>query len=65
MTDPKETNFAGQFGHIYSGYESQYYGYLWSLVYSSDLFQQFEEHGLMNKELGAKYRKLILAPGGT
>lgn len=34
-------------------------------MYAQDLFTQFQKHGLMNPEIGMKYRKLILAPGGT
>ena len=59
------TNPAAHFGHIISGYESQYYSYLWSLVYSCDMFQHFKEAGLMNPEIGMKYRKMVLAPGGS
>jgi Zn-dependent oligopeptidase len=61
----KDTNPAASFGHIMGGYESRYYGYQWALVYSSDLFTEFQKHGLLNKEVGMKYRKKILAPGGT
>jgi Zn-dependent oligopeptidase len=52
-------------GHLISGYVASYYSYLWAQVYSSDLFAVFKKEGLLNKELGMKYRKEILAPGGT
>ena len=51
------------FQHIFDGYESSYYGYLWSQVYSADLFTIFKKAGLLNKDIGKKYRKEILEPG--
>lgn len=59
------TNPANDFGHIYGGYQSQYYGYLWSKVFSCDLYAQFEEKGVMSSELGMRYRTEILGPGGS
>ena len=29
------------------------------------MFSKFEEHGVMNKELGKRYRDIVLAPGGS
>ncbi len=51
--------------HHLTNYIASYYGYQWSLVYSCDCFQIFEEMGLMNPEAGMKFRKAILSRGGT
>jgi thimet oligopeptidase len=53
------------FGHLMSGYEGGYYGYLWSKVYAQDMFTAFKAGGLENPAVGARYRKEILAPSGS
>jgi len=53
------------FDHIMGGYDAGYYGYLWAEVIAEDFFSEFQKHGLFNKELGKKYRKEILAMGGS
>jgi oligopeptidase A len=40
-----------------------YYGYIWSAVYSADMFTLFKENGLRDPETGRRYRDLILANG--
>jgi thimet oligopeptidase len=41
VPEPEGTAPVASFGHIVGGYASAYYGYLWSLVYASEVFTQF------------------------
>lgn len=60
------THFGASFGHMMSdGYTAGYYGYLWSKVYGDDMFSIFSDEGVLNPEVGVRYRKAILALGGT
>ena len=58
------THFQAAFGHL-TGYQAGYYGYLWSLVYAEDMFQRFQELGMLSPKAGREYRKTILSRGGT
>ena len=54
------------FTHIFSGgYAAGYYSYLWAEVLSADAFAAFEEAGVFDAATGARYRKEILAVGGS
>jgi len=62
---PPNTNGSASFGHLVGGYSAGYYGYLWSKVFSSDMYLQFKNgEGPLDKNIGKKYRDIILAPGG-
>jgi oligopeptidase A len=58
------THFQAAFGHL-NGYAASYYGYLWALVYAQDMYSIFEEEGILNPEVGQRYREYILATGAN
>ena len=58
------TNFSASFGHM-CGYDAQYYGYMWSEVFSDDLFQTAFKADPMSRLAGQKYCDVVLAPGGS
>ncbi len=56
-----QASFAGFMG----GYDAGYYGYIWSKVYAQDMFSELLRGGLDNPEVGRRYRREVLEPGGT
>jgi len=58
-----KTNMLANWGHMF-GYDSSYYGYMWSKVYAIDLFSFFQSNPL-DIELGMRLRKEILSKGGA
>lgn len=64
VAEIKDNHFYSSFGHL-CGYGSKYYGYLWSQVFSADVFEKLKEKGLLNPEIGTLYAETVLKPGGT
>ncbi len=54
------------FRHIFSGgYSAGYYSYIWAGVLDADAFQAFKETSLFDRETGQRFRRYILAAGGS
>ena len=51
------------FGHLFGGYECAYYSYLWSEIFSDDIFASIGD--CMDQEKTMRYRRLILERGGS
>lgn len=65
LGDPEGSLGPANFGHLMSGYDAGYYGYLWSKVYAQDLFTRFARQGALDQRAGRAYRDVVLAPGAT
>ncbi len=64
LTPIPGTHMWASFGHL-GGYSSAYYTYLWDKVIAEDFFVQFDHKNLLAGDAPARYRKLVLEPGGS
>lgn len=64
FTPLSDTHMWASFGHL-GGYSSAYYTYLWDKVIAEDFFAQFDPKNLLAGDAPARYRHLVLEPGGS
>ncbi|KAF1344280.1 putative zinc metallo proteinase [Delphinella strobiligena] len=58
-------NGQATFGHLMGGYDAGYYGYLFSQVFSADMFYTVFKADPMNGKEGRRYRHQVLEKGGS
>lgn len=63
---PDYNRFENTFGHIFAGgYAAGYYSYKWAEVLAADAFAAFEEAGAFDAATAERFRRSILAVGGS
>lgn len=66
LKPPPWHRFQHGFSHIFAGgYAAGYYSYLWAEMLASDAYSKFEEHGILNAEIGHEFLTKILEKGGS
>jgi oligopeptidase A len=63
---PPFNRFAHSFGHVFGGgYAAGYYSYKWAEVLAADAFAAFEEAGVFDRATAERFRRAVLATGGS
>jgi oligopeptidase A len=63
---PAFNRFPNSFGHVFGGgYAAGYYSYKWAEVLAADAFAAFEEAGVFDRHTAERFRRAILATGGS
>ena len=62
--DDKDNHFQFSWGHL-TGYGARYYSYMWSKVFSLDLFYKIKEHGLLDGAIGNQFVSKVIGRGGS
>jgi Zn-dependent oligopeptidase len=47
------------------GRDATYYSYIWSRVWALDVASELQKGGLLNPEVGMRYRRTVLEPGAS